>query len=189
HLAFLQVLLFLGIGSTAVGYLGCFTVVQNSHAGDTYMWLGIEIALALLWIYIWGLNPSWDEQTGLSLELQLPDNFEKAPTITTGQDFWGRILEENYSEPGPFVGVTDSHFLEYISPYAGPVERFSDPDHHVALYYALVGSRGFARSPESKVLLTTVLDLESHNTFVLVHHCPPMGPSMNTSDIYSALSR
>ncbi|KAJ7432860.1 hypothetical protein FB451DRAFT_1476896 [Mycena latifolia] len=67
HLAFLQVLLFLGIGSTAVGYLGCFTVVQNSHAGDTYIWLGIEIALALLRIYIWGLNPSWDEQTGLSL--------------------------------------------------------------------------------------------------------------------------
>ncbi|KAJ7473402.1 hypothetical protein FB451DRAFT_981512, partial [Mycena latifolia] len=186
HLSLLQVLLFLGIGSTAVGYLGCFTVVQNSHASDTYMWLGIEIALALLRIFIWGLNPSWDEQTGLRLELELPDDSEKAPTITMGQDFRGRILKEYDSEPGPFVVVTDSHFLEYISPYTGPVERFSDADHHVAIYYALVGSQPSPKSPETKVLLTTVLDLESRNTFLFVHHCPPMGPSTNTPAIYSA---
>ncbi|KAJ7473421.1 hypothetical protein FB451DRAFT_1249219 [Mycena latifolia] len=186
HLAFLQVLLFLGIGSTAVGYLGCFTVVQNSHAGDTYIWLGIEIALALLRIYIWGINPSWDEQTGLRLELELPDNSEKAPTITMGQDFRGRVLPEKYMEPGPFVVVTDSHFLEYISPYTGPVERFSDADHHVAIRYALVGSRGSDESPEAKVLLTTVLDLESRNTFLFVHHCTLRGSSTNISAIYSA---
>ncbi|KAJ7473427.1 hypothetical protein FB451DRAFT_292410 [Mycena latifolia] len=183
HLAFLQVLLFLGIGSTAVGYLGCFTVVQNSHASNTYIWLGIEIALALLRIYIWGLNPSWDERTGLSLGLELPDDSEKAPTITTGQDLQGYIFNEYNSKHMPFVVVTDSHFLEYISPYTGPVERFSDADHHVAIYYALVGSAG---SEESKVLLTTVLDLESRNTFLFVHHCPPRGPSTNTSAIYSA---
>ncbi|KAJ7473432.1 hypothetical protein FB451DRAFT_1468247 [Mycena latifolia] len=186
HLALLQVLLFCGIVSTAVGYLGCFTVVQNSLAGDTYMWVSLEIALALLRICIWGLNPTWDEQHGFSLELQLPDDFEKAPTITTAQDFRGRILGKHDSEPGPFMVMTDSRFLEYISPYTGPVERFSDTDHHVALYYALVGSRGSDSSPESKVLLTTVLDLESRDTFVLVHHCPPMGPSTYTPAVYSA---
>ncbi|KAJ6523476.1 hypothetical protein DFH09DRAFT_1190385 [Mycena vulgaris] len=54
----LQILLFIGIASTAVGYLGCFTVVQHATTTNTYIWLGVEISLAhILRIWIWALNP------------------------------------------------------------------------------------------------------------------------------------
>ncbi|KAJ7046248.1 hypothetical protein C8F04DRAFT_1323132 [Mycena alexandri] len=181
--AVLQLLLFVGIGATAVGYLGCFTVVQNAPASSTYMWLGIEVALALLRIYIWGLNPSWDEATGLTLELQLPNDFEQAPKITTPHHLQNRIL----SSRAAFVILTDSEFLEYISPYTGPVERFSDPDNHVAIYYTLAGVPEHGESEEAKALLTTILDLESRTTFLL---CSLIHGGGGSDDpiIYSATS-
>ncbi|KAJ7720197.1 hypothetical protein B0H16DRAFT_1793718 [Mycena metata] len=123
-LAVLQLLLFIGIGATAIGYLGCFTVVQNAPADSTYMWLGIEITLALLRIYIWSLNPSWDEVTGVTLGLQLPDNFEQAPKITTPYNLPHPESALKPEGSVPFVILTDSEFLEYVSPYTGPVERF-----------------------------------------------------------------
>ncbi|KAJ7481848.1 hypothetical protein FB451DRAFT_1556037 [Mycena latifolia] len=216
RLAFLQALLFIGIGSTAVGYLGCFTVVQNSRPVDTYIWLGVEGALALVRVYIWGLNPSWDEKTGLRLDLRLPGDIERAPPITTGQDFETRILNQQnlsvgvmdsdftdyifpYSQlpdadsqvimkPDPFVVLTEKQFLEYISPYTGPMEGLTDPDNHVVIYYTLVGCRP-DDFKEAKILLTTVLDLESRSTFVLTHHCPSKNPSaisLDITTIYSA---
>jgi hypothetical protein len=77
----LQFILFLGIASTAVGSFGCFTVVQRATPTHTYIWLGVEIALAVLRIGIWGLNPRWDEHTGVDLKLKLA---EVAPIITIG---------------------------------------------------------------------------------------------------------
>ncbi|KAJ7020513.1 hypothetical protein C8F04DRAFT_1403585 [Mycena alexandri] len=190
HFAVLQLLLFIGIGATAVGYLGCFTIVQNAPASSTYMWLGIEVALALLRIYIWGLNPRWDEATGLTLELQLPDDFEQAPRITTAQDLQKDILPSVYYKQTPFVILTDSEFLEYISLYTGPVQRFSDPDNHVAIYYTLVGVPERGESEEHKALLTTILDLESRTTFLLVNYCSPIDGGRGSYDpvIYSATS-
>ncbi|KAJ6591309.1 hypothetical protein DFH09DRAFT_1273923 [Mycena vulgaris] len=188
RLALLQVLLFIGIASTAVGYLGCFIVVQDSKASNTYIWLGVEIALAILRIYIWGLNPQWDEHTGLSLELQLP-SYRFAPTVTTAQDYELHILGTKWNRNcGPFVVLTDGRFLDYISQYTGPVERFNDPDNHVAIYYTLAGCLA-DYSDEGKILLTTVLDLETRNTFVFLHHCPSRHPSSNAHEgptVYSA---
>ncbi|KAJ7027619.1 hypothetical protein C8F04DRAFT_1294058 [Mycena alexandri] len=188
--AVLQLLLFIGIGATAVGYLGCFTVVQNAPASSTYMWLGIEVALALLRIYIWGLNPRWDEATGLTLELQLPDDFDQAPRITTPQDLQEDILPSSGDSETPFVILTDSEFLEYISKYTGPVQRFSDPDNHVAIYYTLAGVPERGESEEDKALLTTILDLESRTTFLLVNYCSRIDGGRGSDDptIYSATS-
>ncbi|KAJ6597478.1 hypothetical protein DFH09DRAFT_81646 [Mycena vulgaris] len=188
HLIFLQVLIFIGMVSTTVGYLGCFTVVQTARPNHTYIWLGVEIALALLRILIWGHNPHWDEPEGITLELSLPADVQKAPTITTSQDYMRYILGVGAgSENGrrdPFVILPDSRFLEYISPYTGPVEQFNDPDNRVAIYYTLAAS-----SYADKALLTTVLDLESRSTFVLIHHCPFQEPSDCDSndglDVYS----
>ncbi|KAJ7020498.1 hypothetical protein C8F04DRAFT_1274961 [Mycena alexandri] len=186
----LQFMLFIGIGATAVGYLGCFTIVQNAPASSTYMWLGIEVALALLRIYIWGLNPRWDEATGLTLELQLPDDFEQAPRITTAQDLQKDILPSVYYKQTPFVILTDSEFLDYISLYTGPVQRFSDPDNHVAIYYTLAGVPERGESEEHKALLTTILDLESRTTFLLVNYYSPIDGGCGSYDpvIYSATS-
>ncbi|KAJ7466986.1 hypothetical protein FB451DRAFT_403061 [Mycena latifolia] len=174
-LVVLQVLISFGIGFTGVGYLGCFTIVQRASPTNTYIWLGIEVALALLRICIWGLNPQWDEKTGVNLKLGLVD---VAPTITTGQDY-RRYIERDRE---PFLILNDSRFLDYVVPFTGPVERFSDQDHHIAIYYTLAGSledEG-SYSNQSKVLLTTVLDLESRDTFVLVHQCPSKFPSASS---------
>ncbi|KAJ7881306.1 hypothetical protein B0H14DRAFT_1514198 [Mycena olivaceomarginata] len=201
RLACLQVLLFVATVSAAGGYIGCFTTVQNSLPDNTYIWLGVEVILALLRIYIWGLNPLWDEQTGLSLELQLLADTDLAPTVTTAQDYRQRILGVNAYEQNirgarndPFVILTDRQFLEYISPYTGPVERFSDPDNHVAIYYALACCPEETRDgiilPGKKVLLTTVLELDSRSIFVLLHNLSSNDVSASGSDgvvpIYSA---
>ncbi|KAJ7227764.1 hypothetical protein C8J57DRAFT_1730798 [Mycena rebaudengoi] len=142
-------------------------------------------------------------ETGLSLELQLPADVDLAPTVTTAQDYQRRILgvdanEQHISGAGsdPFVILTDSRFLEYISPYTGPVERFSDPDNHVAIYYTLAccpeETRDGIIRPGKKVLLTTVLELDSRSTFVLLHNLPSQDVSAGKSDgvvpIYSATS-
>ncbi|KAJ6534924.1 hypothetical protein B0H19DRAFT_1323037 [Mycena capillaripes] len=167
----LQALLLLGIGSTAVGYLGCFTVVQTASPTNTYIWLGAEVALAILRIIIWGSNPTWDEDTDVRLNLR----FESTPpTITTGQDYEQFIAFKDYSEP--FIIWSDSLFLDYVSPFTGPLERFSDPDRHLAIYYTLAGDfwreRWSTKYDEHKVLLTTLLDLETRDAYVVVHHCP-----------------
>ncbi|KAJ7573340.1 hypothetical protein C8J56DRAFT_517605 [Mycena floridula] len=61
--------------------------------------------------------------------------------------------------------VDDLRFLSHLTPYTGPLERFNDPDHHLTIYYTLI----CLAQTESKVLLTTVLDLETRSTFVLEH--------------------
>jgi hypothetical protein len=136
----LQLILFLGIASTAVGYLGCFTVVQRETPTNTYIWLGVEITLAILRICIWGSNPRWDEHTGVGLKLKLADI---APIITTGrnyrQDIEGDLnkpfaryvaLDESFPDDFPvdyahhelFIAVDDGPFLDYVASYTGPLE-------------------------------------------------------------------
>jgi hypothetical protein len=157
--------------------------------------LGVEVILALLRIFIWGLNPLWDEQTGLSLELQLVADTDLAPMVTTTQDYRQRILGVDAyarnirgARSDPFVILTDRRFLEYISPYTGPVERFSDPDNHVAIYYALACCPEETKDgiilPGKKALLTTVLELDSRNTFVLLHN---LSSSASGSDVFCDL--
>ncbi|KAJ7185014.1 hypothetical protein C8R46DRAFT_470078 [Mycena filopes] len=111
-----------------------------------------------------------DEQTGLTLNLRLS---EHPPLVTVGQDYGQHIKDVNE----PFILLNSSQFLDYIGPYTGPVERFNDPDHHIAIYYTLAGGlqRHYTEPHQYKVLLTTILDLTSRHTFVLVHHCPQQG--------------
>ncbi|KAF5368794.1 hypothetical protein D9757_012277 [Collybiopsis confluens] len=59
------VLLVLGVASTGVSYIGCFTLVQQTKTLNTFLWLGLETFLSILRVVIWVWNPSWDEVTGI----------------------------------------------------------------------------------------------------------------------------
>ncbi|KAJ7058315.1 hypothetical protein C8F01DRAFT_1303743 [Mycena amicta] len=57
----LRAALALGSVATAVGYLGCFNLVQTASTHETLLWLGLEAALCLIHIFVWSINPKWDE--------------------------------------------------------------------------------------------------------------------------------
>ncbi|KAJ7577581.1 hypothetical protein C8J56DRAFT_1113670 [Mycena floridula] len=131
NLVFLQICLFLGIGATGVGYLGCFTVIQNTASTkNTYLWLGLEGILAFLRIILWGWNPRWDEATGVRVEIALE---KTPPLITTPVPYDHHDADESKSFER-LVVVDDLRFLSHLTPYTGPLERFNDPDHHVTIY-------------------------------------------------------
>ncbi|KAJ6510645.1 hypothetical protein C8R45DRAFT_1068614 [Mycena sanguinolenta] len=177
---FLQILLVIGVGSTAVGYLGCFTVVQQAKSKNAYIWLGSEVALSLIRICIWGTNSNWNKKTGLCLKIQLIDI---VPTFTSGLlDFTNNDMDYgNNKEDRPFIVLSDREFLKYITPYIGPLKRFHDPDHHIIIYYTIAGALRNAphrirwSTNGRKVLLTTILDLESQSTYMFEHYCTEDG--------------
>ncbi|KAJ7577584.1 hypothetical protein C8J56DRAFT_1171026 [Mycena floridula] len=165
YLFILQMCLFLGIGATGVGYVGCFTVIQSTASTkNTYLWLALEGILAVLRIILWGSNPKWDGETGVMVNIALTTT---EPLITTPESYRRKFSKDagwSYSAE-KFMIIDNAQFLNHLTPYTGPLERFNDPDHHVAIYYTLFGMAQI----NSKVLLTTVLDLETQSTFVLEH--------------------
>ncbi|KAK1217381.1 hypothetical protein PQX77_019981 [Marasmius sp. AFHP31] len=72
-LVILQVSLAVGMGMIVTGYVGCFNLVsQTSAKNGPYVWFGVEAALSISRLVLWGSNPSWDEQgTGLTVRLAL----------------------------------------------------------------------------------------------------------------------
>ncbi|KAJ7852173.1 hypothetical protein B0H14DRAFT_810579 [Mycena olivaceomarginata] len=73
--ALLQSLLLMGFVMTLVGYVGCFTIIQNSpNSIDTYIWLSAEAFLALIRLLVWAANPSWDDESeGVRLAVDLSE--------------------------------------------------------------------------------------------------------------------
>jgi len=73
---FYRVLICMGVLASVVGYVGCFSVVQdrNASARGTYLWIGLESALAIVRMMIWASNPSFDDLHGLQICLDLSMN-------------------------------------------------------------------------------------------------------------------
>ncbi|KAJ7584233.1 hypothetical protein C8J56DRAFT_1028155 [Mycena floridula] len=165
-LPLIQTILIICISATAVGYLGCFTVVQSSSPHSTYLWLGLETALSLFRIGLWAWNPKWDEDTSVTVKIKLHDN---VPLITTPQDYAFIFGHDCDSEQ--FMVVDEPRFLDHLAPYTGPLERFSDPDRHFALYHALIADT----KAQCRVLLTMILDLETRSTYILEQRSVPVG--------------
>ncbi|KAJ7453367.1 hypothetical protein B0H11DRAFT_1927100 [Mycena galericulata] len=156
----LQAALFFAIMCTCVGYVGCFTIVQQASPNDTYIWLALEAVLSLIRLFIWSVDPKSDESTSLTLNIH---ESGVSPLVTTEQNL--PTLTQPGKQAESFMALSDWHFLDHISRYTGPVEKFSDPGNHLAVYYTLAGDQKAGK----KVLLTTVLDLESRDAFVLHH--------------------
>ncbi|KAG7096436.1 hypothetical protein E1B28_003873 [Marasmius oreades] len=81
RLQFLQFLLVFGMSMVVTGYIGCFNLVRSSDAKyGPYVWTGMEILLSLLRMFLWGLNPSWDDsRTGMTMRLELQPKTGSSP--------------------------------------------------------------------------------------------------------------
>ena len=122
--------LLIGLVVSVVGYIGCFSVVQNSTSTiGPVSWLSLEAGLSVMRLAIWAWNPTGDEAPPLQIMLEL-DRYEHNPLPTCNKDDKEILLL-------PLTRAQD--FLKIITSFAGPIEPFSNPD--LSLYYTLTRER------------------------------------------------
>ena len=163
HLAptwLLLFLLFIGLVASVVGYVGSFSVVQNSISiTGCVSWFGLETGLSILRLSIWASNPTDNDAPPLEIILKL-EKYEHKPLPTCNKSnqeiFYSRVL--------PLTRARD--FLKTITSFAGLIEPFNNAG--LSLYYTLTRKR---RSKESdklgeQVLYITVFDHKERTTRV-----------------------
>ncbi|KAF7351971.1 hypothetical protein MVEN_01159200 [Mycena venus] len=101
----------LGFGMSLLGYIGCFTVVQDprSTTTDIYIWLSLEFLLALFRMGIWAWNPAGDDSAGLQIQLDSKGMLAMEDAEQTDQGHTVRIVNE-------------TEFLTGLTAYSGPVD-------------------------------------------------------------------
>ena len=154
-------LLLVGLVSSVVGYVGCFSVVQNSTSTiGPVSWLCLEAGLSVLRLAIWAWNPSRDDASPpLEIILEL-DKYEHKPLPTCNKDN-EEILQYNVL---PLTRARD--FLKIITSFAGLIEQFTNPD--LSLYYTLTRKRPSKESIKlgERTLYITVFDHKERTTRV-----------------------
>ena len=126
-------LLLIGLVASVAGYVGSFSVVQNSATTiGPLSWLCLESGLSVMRLAIWAWNPTSDDAPPLEIILEL-DEYEHKPLPTCNKDN-EEILR---CKVLPLTRAED--FLKIITSFAGPIEPFSNPD--LSLYYTLTRKR------------------------------------------------
>ena len=126
-------LLLIGLVASVVGYVGCFSVVQNSTSNvGPVSWLCLEVGLSVIRLAIWAWNPTGDDAPPLEIILKL-DEHELLPTCNKDNE---DILRYKVL---PLTRARD--FLKIITSFTGLIEPFSNPD--LSLYYTLTRKRPF----------------------------------------------
>ena len=124
-------LLLIGLLASVVGYVGCFSIVQNSASTfGPVSWLCLEAGLSVLRLAIWAWNPTSDDAPPLEINLEL-DKYEPLPTCNKDN---AEILEYKVL---PLTRARD--FLKIITSFVGLMKPFSIPD--TSLYYTLTRKR------------------------------------------------
>ena len=146
-------LLLIGLVASVVGYVGCFSVVQNSTSTfGPVSWLCLEAGLSVMRLAIWAWNPTGDDAPPLKIILEL-DKYEHKPFPTCNKDN-EEILRYKVL---PLTRARD--FLKIITSFAGLVETFSHSD--LSLYYTLtrnVDKRAKKHKLGERTLYITVFD-------------------------------
>ncbi len=127
-----QTLLLGGVIATAVGYVGCFTVVQSLAKPigiAPVIWLILEFVLSILRIIIWGWNPAFDEAGDITLYLKLN---ETAPLPTWNQ------YADRFQKGTVLRLVRQKKFIQDVTSYVGQFEPFEVPG--ASILYALTRS-------------------------------------------------
>ena len=154
-------LLLIGLVASVVGYVGCFSVVQNSTSTvGPVSWLCLEAGLSVLRLAIWAWNPTRDDAAPpLEIILEL-DKYEHKPLPTCNKDN-EEILQYNVL---PLTRARN--FLKIITSFAGLIEPFTNPD--LSLYYTLTRKRPSKKSVElgERTLYITVFDHKERTTRV-----------------------
>ena len=126
-------LLFIGLLASVVGYVGCFSIVQNSASTfGPVSWLFLEAGLSVVRLAIWAWNPTRDAAPPLEIIFEL-DKYEPLPTCNKDNK---EILEYKVL---PLTRARD--FLKSITSFIGLIKPFSNPD--LSLYYTLTRKRSF----------------------------------------------
>ena len=129
-------LLFIGLVASIVGYVGCFSVVQNSTSTfGPVSWLCLEAGLSLMRLGIWAWNPTSDDAPPLEITLEL-DEHKPLPTCNEDNE------EFLFYKVLPLTRARD--FLKIITSFAGLIEPFGNPD--LSLYYTLTRKRSSEKS-------------------------------------------
>ena len=149
----LLILLLAGILSSVVGYVGCFSVVQNAKSPTGPLsWLCSEAGLSVARMILWGLNPKGEGAPPLELVLRLDPETTFLPTCNRDTECTERVL--------PLTRA--NQFLNMVTSFAGLVERFTHPD--LTLYYTL--TRKTAPEAGRRVLYITLFDHKERTTRV-----------------------
>jgi hypothetical protein len=154
-------LLLAGILSSVVGYVGCFSVVQNAKSRiGPLSWLCSEAGLSVVRMILWGLNPKGDDAPPLELILRL-DHHTILPTCNLDD---AHILQHRVL---PLTRA--NQFLNMITSFTGLVERFIHPD--LTLYYTLTLKQRVINPEHSdeagkRVLYITLFDHKERTTRV-----------------------
>ena len=124
-------LLLIGLLSSVVGYVGCFSIVQNSASSlGPVSWLCLEVGLSIMRLAIWAWNPTTDDAPPLEISFEL-DKHEPLPTCNKDNK---EILR---SKVLPLTRARD--FLRSITSFVGLIKPFSNPD--LSLYYTLTRTK------------------------------------------------
>ena len=151
-------LLLIGLVASVVGYVGCFSVVQNSTSTiGPVSWLCLEAGLPVVRLVIWAWNPMGDDAPPLEIMLKL-DEYKPFPTCNKSDE---EILQYKLL---PLTRAQD--FLKTITSFAGLIDPFSNPD--LSLYYTL--TRKLSSASWNKLgersLYITVFDHKERTTRV-----------------------
>ncbi|ESK88598.1 hypothetical protein Moror_3124 [Moniliophthora roreri MCA 2997] len=136
------------------GYVSRFSLVSQTNVnGGPYVWFGLETALSILRICLWGSNPGRDEKTGLEVSLELKEMDPSFPLIFS--PFGGKQLGlEDDTQSESFMVQNESDFLATATEWTGPLQRL-DSNNIVTLFYNVLVQL------QEKHLYITVLFLDS----------------------------
>ncbi|KAL0947877.1 hypothetical protein HGRIS_010512 [Hohenbuehelia grisea] len=124
HIA--QALSVIGILLSIVGYAGCFSLVKGSPG--SYIWLGLEVFLALVRMGIWTWNPGWDDDTSLEFSLALAPH---SPLPTCNK------FSEELDEDKILPLARSREFLAEMTSFTGLLEPLENLGEGIALYYSV----------------------------------------------------
>ena len=126
-------LLLIGLLASVVGYVGCFSVVQNLESTiGPVSWLCLESGLSVIRLVIWSWNLLGDDTPPLEIILEL-DEYERKPFPICNKDDKEILLNKIL----PLTHARD--FLKMITSFVGLIEPFSNPN--LSLYYTLTQKR------------------------------------------------
>ncbi|KAK7033933.1 hypothetical protein VNI00_012557 [Paramarasmius palmivorus] len=172
-----QLLSGVGIAMIVAGYVGCFSLVGSADVtAGPYVWFAMETFLSLIRVFLWGLNPLWDETTGLTMSLRLHDSESPYyPLITSPNPGETLGFGETTSSPKPFAVYSEDDFFAAATTWIGPLPRLEA--NAITLYYALIAHKTFlpprhtpSRADESRKYLCITMLLTDSRSFTFLCH-------------------
>ncbi|PPQ80937.1 hypothetical protein CVT26_014747 [Gymnopilus dilepis] len=153
-----QILILIGAALIVAGYVGCFSIVQGSQSSSApIIWLGAEILLSAFRMFLWALNPPWDENTGTILNLIT----NARPPLPTCPNY-AMDLEKH----GVLSLESEANFLDQLRTHIGFISHLDvrPINHGLSFFYTLT-----RRSPSSTLLdfYITVVDNDGPNAIIL----------------------